>query len=208
MSWGNAICTGLSGQAVRALCAGLLAASCVAAAPAALAAPGDNASATGSSQVAVITALSLINTADLSFGRFTAGPAAGTVTVDPIAGGCTVTGPIVHAGGCSPAEFVGMGTRNMGARVSLSGVTNLTGPGQTMVLDSVWLAPNSSITFTGNPHANGQGIGLTQGNGNQRYSISSSSGIFTLRVGGRLNVNANQAPGVYTGSISITVQYQ
>jgi hypothetical protein len=29
-----------------------------------------------------------------------------------------------------------------------------------------------------------------------------------MRVGGRLNVGANQAPGVYTGSFNVTVNYQ
>ena len=96
----------------------------------------------------------------------------------------------------------------MNARISLNSVVNLTGPGQTMVLDNVKLGTNSTISFAGNTNANGQGVGPTQGNGNQRYTIATSSGIFVLNVGGRLNVNANQAGGTYTGSLTVTVQYQ
>ena len=52
----------------------------------------------------------------------------------------------------------------------------------------------------------GNGNGL--GNGNRRYQITSASGIFTLRVAGRLNVGANQRPGVYTGTFTVQVNYQ
>ena len=72
-----------------------------------------------------------------------------------------------------------------------------------VIQDNVVLGNNSSISFTGNPNANGHGVGLTQGNGNQRYSITNNNGIFSLYIGGRLTVNANQAPGVYNGSITI-----
>lgn len=164
--------------------------------------------ATGTSRAVVVAPLTLVKVQDLDFGRIVARPQAGTVTVDAVTGACTVTGPILEVGTCRYAQFAGMGTKNMNARISLGGVVNLTGPGQTMVLDTVRLGSNSSISFSGNPNANGQGVGLTQGNGNQRYSITSNSGIFVLNIGGRLNVNANQAPGVYNGSITVSVQYQ
>ena len=163
---------------------------------------------TGRSQAVVVTPLSVIKVQDLSFGRIVPRPTAGTVTVDTSTGGCVVTGAILEVGTCRLARFDGMGSKNMNARISLTAVSNLTGPGQTMVLDNVFLGSNSTISFAGNPNANGKGVGLTQGNGNQRYSIATNSGIFSLFIGGRLNVNANQAPGVYTGSITINVQYQ
>lgn len=46
------------------------------------------------------------------------------------------------------------------------------------------------------------------GNSPPRYEIASNSGIFTFRVGARLNVGTNQAPGVYNGNFVVTVQYQ
>ena len=51
-------------------------------------------------------------------------------------------------------------------------------------------------------------MGLTKGGNAERYTIVTASGIYLLNVGGRLNVNANQAPGVYNGSITVSVQYQ
>lgn len=161
-----------------------------------------------SARAAVVAALSVIKVQDLSFGRIVPRPQAGTVTVDQNTGACTVTGPILEVGKCQFAQFAGMGTKNMGARISLTSTTDLTGPGQPMVLDQIKLGTNSTISFAGNANANGQGVGLTKGGNSERYSITTDSGIYVLNVGGRLNVNANQAPGTYTGSITISVQYQ
>lgn len=169
---------------------------------------GEVASATASTRAVVVAPLSLIKVQDMSFGKIVPRPQAGTVTINGATGACTVTGPILEVGTCSQAIFVGMGTRNMRARISLDSVISLTGPGQTMLLDNVFLSNDSTISFSGNANANGQGLGLTQGNGNQRYTIQSATGIYSLKVGGRLNVNANQLPGIYNGSIIVTVQYQ
>ena len=47
------------------------------------------------------------------------------------------------------------------------------------------------------------------GNGNQRrWEIQPNDGIFDFRVGGTLNVGANQAGGTYDGTFVVTVQYQ
>lgn len=166
------------------------------------------ASATATTQAVVVAPTTIVKVQDMSFGRIVARPQPGTVTVSGATGACTVTGPILEVGTCRQAIFAGMGTKNMRARISLDSVISLTGPGQTMVLDQVFLSNDASISFTGNSNANGQGVGLTQGNGNQRYTITSNTGIFTLKIGGRLNVNANQLPGIYNGSITVTVQYQ
>lgn len=205
MTWGPS-CRGADPRrASRAVGALLAALGCIALPGMARA---ERVTVTGQTQAVVVSPLSVIKVQDMSFGRIVPRPTAGTVTVDTSTGGCVVTGVILEVGTCHLARFDGMGTKNMNARISLTSVANLTGPGQTMVLDNVFLGRNSSISFAGNPNANGKGVGLTQGNGNQRYSITTNSGIFTLLVGGRLNVNANQAPGVYTGSITINVQYQ
>lgn len=163
---------------------------------------------TGRAQAVVVAPLSVIKVQDLDFGRIAPRPQPGTVTVDTATGGCVVTGPILQVGTCRLARFDGMGTKNMNARISLTSVVDLTGPGQAMVLDNVVLGPNSTISLTGNSNANGKGVGLTKGGNGARYQITTNSGIYSLYVGGRLNVNANQAPGLYTGSISISVQYQ
>ena len=100
------------------------------------------------------------------------------------------------------------GSKNMNARITLTNSTNLTGPGQAIVLDQITLGTNSTISFTGNPNANGKGVGLTKGGNGEKYSITTASGIYALNIGGRLTVNANQAPGIYNGTITLSVQYQ
>ncbi|MGH6786342.1 MAG: DUF4402 domain-containing protein [Novosphingobium sp.] len=207
MTWGKSCRGGGPRQAWRWLCAAVSCGFALAASPT-LAGPNDTATTTGAGRAVVVSPLSLIKVRDMDFGRIAARPLPGTVTIDPVLSGCAVTGPIIRIGTCQPAEFVGMGAKNMNARVSLNSIVNLTGPGQAMVLDQVFLGINSTITFAGNPNANGRGVGLTTGNGNaQRYQINSNTGIFSLFIGGRLNVNANQAPGIYRGSITVTVQY-
>ena len=164
--------------------------------------------ASASARATVVAPLTLVWVQDLKFGKIVPRPQAGTVTVDQVTGACTVTGPILEVGKCQFAQFAGMGTKNMGARISLITVVNLTGPGQTMVLDRILLGTNSTISFAGNTNANGKGVGLTKGGNAERYTITTTSGIYLLNIGGRLNVNANQAPGVYNGTITVSVQYQ
>ena len=166
------------------------------------------ASATASARATIVGPLTVVWVQDMSFGRIVPRPQAGTVTVDQVTGACTVTGPILEVGRCQFAQFAGMGSKNMNARISLTNVVNLTGPGQAMVLDNVTLGTNSTISLAGNSNANGRGVGLTKGGNAARYQITTNSGIYVLNIGGRLNVNANQAPGFYTGQIAISVQYQ
>lgn len=164
--------------------------------------------ATASARATIVAPLTVVWVQDMSFGRIVPRPQAGTVTVDQISGACTVTGPILEVGTCKFAQFAGMGSKNMNARISLTNVVNLTGPGQAMVLDNITLGTNSTISLTGNSNANGRGVGLTKGGNAAKYQITTNSGIYVLNIGGRLNVNANQAPGFYTGQIAISVQYQ
>ena len=188
------------GALLALACAALMASPAIAANP--------PVSVTATARATVVAPLTLVWVQDLKFGKIVPRPQVGTVTVDQNTGACTVTGPILEVGKCQFAQFAGMGTKNMGARISLTSVVNLTGPGLTMVLDQVALGTNNTISFTGNGNANGNGVGLTKGGNAERYTITTNSGIYLLNVGGRLNVNANQAPGVYNGSITISVQYQ
>lgn len=196
---------------VRALAAPILIALSLLAAPAAMAqsvpATG-KVTASGGARAVILVPLTLVKSQDMNFGKIAVSNVAGTVVLNGQTNACTTTGGVFETSSCQAAVFTGMGTKNMNARISLTSVSNLAGPGTAMTLTNVFLTNDATISFSGNPNANGQGVGLTQGNGNQRYSIVSSTGIFTLKLGGTLNVNANQAPGVYTGSITVTVQYQ
>ena len=160
------------------------------------------ATAAASAQATVVAPLTLIKVSDLNFGRVAARPTAGTVTVNVNTGACTTTGGLIHQGACQYAEFAGMGTRRMTTRIQVPASITLTGPaGATMLVDQVALGTAPELQFIG---GNGNGLG----SGNRRYQIVSNTGIFTFRVAGRLNVGANQRPGVYTGTFNVAVQYQ
>ncbi len=199
MHWGVSMPRGQIRHAIRAICAAL-----TLALSASLSAPAQAQVATtqGNSQAVVVSPLSLIKVEDLDFGRIVARPTAGTVTINVNTGACTITGGLIHQGACQFAEFAGRGTRRMTVRFQIPTSVTLTGPaGATMLVNTMTLGTQPGLTFLG---GNGNGLG----NGNRRYSIDSSSGIFTFRVAGRLNVGANQRAGVYTGSFPVTVQYQ
>jgi hypothetical protein len=200
MNWGVPDCCGIAQHLMRRLCA-LLVLACTAliAQPAAAQVIAANAGA----QAVIVEPLALIKIADLDFGRMAARPTAGTVTVNPNTGACTVTGPILHVGGCGFAEFGGQGVRRMRVRIQLPATITLTGPGGvTMTADTLTLGVAPDLSPIGGP-GNGNGNG-----GGPRFEIASNSGIFTFRVGARLMVGANQAPGVYNGSFNVTVIYQ
>ena len=200
MHWGISTARGRIRRTIRVFCALLSLALAGLAAPAALA--RNPVTATANSQAVIVAALSLIKIKDLNFGRIVARPTAGTVTVNANTGVCTVTGTILETGGCHYAEFAGQGTRRMTVRFQIPATVTLTGPaGATMLVDTITLGSTPDLSYLG---GNGNGLG----NGNRRYQISSNSGIFTFRIGGRLNVGANQRAGTYTGTFNVTVQYQ
>ncbi|MFN3516957.1 MAG: DUF4402 domain-containing protein [Novosphingobium sp.] len=147
-------------------------------------------------EAVIVAPASLVKVRDLDFGTIAAQPTAGTVTVNPDTGACTATGGVISVGNCGYAEFGGQGVRRMRMRITLPTTITLTGPGgATMIADTFTLGLAPDIVQLPAP-------------GPPRYRIVSSSGIFTFRVGARLNVATNQAPGVYNGNFTITVQYQ
>lgn len=165
-----------------------------------LAAPvqAQSVSANAVAQAVVVEPLALIKIRDLNFGRIAAQPIAGTVTVNPNTGACTATGGVVSVGNCGYAEFGGQGVRRMRMRITLPTTITLTGPGgATMTASNFTLGLAPDVIQVPGP-----------GNSPPRYEIASSTGIYTFRVGARLNVATNQAPGVYNGSFVVTVQYQ
>ncbi|GAA4765604.1 DUF4402 domain-containing protein [Novosphingobium ginsenosidimutans] len=160
-------------------------------------------SASGASTATVVAPLALLVNQSLNFGRVAPGNAAATVTLNPDTQVCTTTGPIVRTGVCQPAEFSGMGTRRMTVRIQMPSTITLTRVGgtQTMTVNNLVLDTTPDLQFLG---GNGNGLG----NGNRRYEIVPTNGIFDFRIGGRLNVGANQLGGVYNGTFVVTVQYQ
>lgn len=147
-------------------------------------------------QATIVEPLGLVKVQDLRFGRIAVN-AAGTVTVNADSGACTASGGIIATGGCGFGQFAGQGSRKLTVRIQIPTTVTLAGPaGSTMVADTITLGATPDLAFLG-----------TTG-GTPRYQISSSNGIFTFRLGGRLNIAANQRPGQYSGTYSVTVQYQ
>lgn len=137
------------------------------------------------SQVALLSPLSVIKQSDLDFGTLVVS-GAGTAVVDPVAGSLTTTGGVTKAGSIAhPALFTGTGSKNSVVHIRL---------------------PQNPITVTR--------VGGTQTMTVSNWTLDGATNrkippgsIFDFDVGATLNVNANQAAGTYTGTFSITVQY-
>mgnify|MGYP000025205217 CR=1 FL=1 len=154
---------------------------------------------TGTIRTTIVPRLSLVKTTDLDFGQIMASSTtSGSVTVTPTGsrsagGGATLAGGTVAAG-----QFTGFGTRNQLVVFSFgSPSVTLTRAGgtQTMTAD----------TFTMGPSTAG---GLNQLGNSGQWRIVSNNGMFTLPVGATLRVGANQAPGDYQGTFTLTAVYQ
>lgn len=125
------------------------------------------------------------NTRALSFGSFVAGNG-GSVTVSTNgnrnAGGSVVLIPSSEG---IAAQFAVSGDPDTTYTIQLPGndFVSLTGPGMDMFVND----------FTSTPSGAGGQLG--------------TGGSQVLSVGGTLNVGSNQTPGSYSGSFSVTVNY-
>ncbi|MFN5643305.1 MAG: DUF4402 domain-containing protein [Sphingomonadales bacterium] len=146
------------------------------------------------SQVGVVTRLSFIQTEELSFGQIFASNASGTITVAPSGvrsrtGGVTLTGNTHHT-----AIFAGFGQPNQRVQISLgSNSIFLTGPGTRMRAHTFVIGSTPTAVLTTTPRV---------------FRIATPSGGFAFPVGATLDVNANQTPGTYRGTWTITLNYQ
>lgn len=141
------------------------------------------ASATSTADATVITPISITNTAGLNFGKFAAGT--GGTVVMAADGTRTKTGAVVLATGTSGAvaSFDIAGDANATYAITLPSVDQSIASGaNTMVVK----------TFTSSPATSG---------------TLSSTGASTVKVGATLTVGSAQAVGTYTGSFSVSVEY-
>lgn len=138
----------------------------------------------GPGKAVILNPLSVVNTSDLDFGTLVRGTTAGTATVDAATSARTTSGGTVAAGGTpQSATFVATGVINRVHIVALGPAPTLAnGTGGTMAVSSLMLDGPTLRLF-------------------------GAGGVSTIRVGGILNVGANQAEGDYTGTFSITVIY-
>lgn len=160
-----------------------------------MAAPDDTASITGGAQVIVIERLTFIKTQDLMFGSLIPGTTAGTVTVDPD-GSRTATGGVRLASGASqPARFAGYGQRNKYVAISVnanSRTMTRAGGTETMTFDTFVIGSTPEAQLSTTPLS---------------FRIASTDGMFNFPVGATLRVKANQTPGLYTGTFTLTLEY-
>ena len=151
--------------------------------------------ATGDTQTVIVSPLSLVNSEDLNFGNLVSGPAAGTATVD-VNSTRSVTGGVVTAGGTvSAAEFLGYG--DAGQRVRISGprgtyTLTRVGGGATMTMRDMTMSVDNLNSL---------------GRGNSGQHTISATGVVTIRVGGTLDVSANQMPGTYVTTFEVDMNY-
>ena len=133
--------------------------------------------ANGDTDAVVVSPLSLVPVKDLNFGNLIPGATGGTAVISP-SGSRTVSGSVVAAGGAvGNAEFQGFGLNRVG------GGANMTLRSLTLQADNL-----TPLNFPG------------------LFRISSTN-VITLRVGGTLDVRANQREGVYQASFPITMNY-
>lgn len=160
---------------------GLLLLCAAAAATAAPIAPDRNATGT----VRIVAPAEVRKLQDLDFAYLTV-TTAGTAIVDPNTDAMTTTGGVIHVGGTPYAAlFEGISP--------IRGVVIVRIPRQPATLTRV----GGTETMT---------VSNWTISGNARRTVAEQE-PFDFKVGGTLNVNANQAEGTYVGTFAVEVQY-
>lgn len=152
------------------------------------------AAATSTATSTVIAPIAITAPVVLSFGKFAPG-AGGTVTISN-SGARTGTGVILSstASTQTAARFDVTGEGSSTYAITHSGVTVLSGPTVSTVVQTMALAKTSDLT----------GANVTSGN---VATGTLSAGAQSIYVGGVLTVGASQAAGEYTGAVTVTVEY-
>jgi spore coat protein U-like protein len=148
----------------------------------------------GQGQVNILRPLSFFKVDDLDFGDIVAGTNASVIRIQPNGTRTVVSGNATLAGSSGqPARFTGLGTFNQQVDINVSANTiQLIGPGAPMTVSQFEIGSTPTAILTTTP---------------RRFRITGAGGIYAFPVGARLAVGANQTPGVYTGTFSITLNY-
>jgi Mat/Ecp fimbriae major subunit len=147
---------------------------------------------TSTTKVVALRPIMLVNSTSLDFGSVVPGLTNGTVTINSRTGVRTRTVVTLVGSTFSRARFV--------AAASVGRIVTLTVNAPTITLTS---GANTMTVNTLRVSADGGAV-RTFG---QNYTIP-ASGTITFDVGGRLNVTANKPAGLYSGTFSLTLNYQ
>jgi len=153
-----------------------------------------SATASGNATATVIRPITLVSSTDLAFGSVVPGAAAGTLALTaaspavPTATG--ITQPGTQAGTVTAAVF------DVGGEGSFT--YSITLPAAAATINGPLTATMTVDTFTKSAVAGV--LGTLSG-------AAGAAGTQSFYVGGTLHVGANQAPGNYTGTFSVTVAY-
>lgn len=142
--------------------------------------------ATTGAEAIILKPLSLLKTEDLDFGALYPSATVGTAVLDPSTGAVTTTGGVLFATGTpTAAAFVGAGTRKAPVLIRL---------------------PKTPVTLTRSGGTETMTVSNWTTDGPTTRHINAFE-AFEFKVGGTLNIGANQPDGVYVGTFDITVVY-
>lgn len=147
----------------------------------AVAADAAPATASATARARVLKQITVTNTSDLDFGTIVAGTAASTVDVTTA------------------------GVRTCGAGLTCTGTTSAANFNITGTVGSV-VTISSPATATLSSGANNMTVTLNRSASTLTLAAGAVNGAVT--VGGALGLAANQADGAYTGTFTVTVDYQ
>lgn len=144
------------------------------------------ATASGTANATVLTPMVITAGTALNFGTFSGNASGGTVKVATGTSARTLTGSVVVASGNTPT----------------AGTFTVTGTGASTF--GITYPANFNVT---NPALNTMSVDVSAVTNSNPTTGTLASGTATLSVGGVLTVAANQAQGVYSGSYTMTVEY-
>lgn len=136
-------------------------------------------------QAVTLQPLSIVNLSDLEFGSLIAGDSSGTVVINPANDARTTSGGVTAGStGGAAARFLTFGGPLQFISITRGPLPVLRREGGTETMNV------NQLTLNG-----------------PTFRFLNEAGLLDLRVGGRLIVAANQAPGQYSGTFEITVTY-
>ena len=136
---------------------------------------------TGTASAQIVTPIAITNTTDLFFGSIVADPAGDTISLDT-ANNATITNTSVITGISTSGSFDVTGTTGAVYTVTLPGPTLISSGGNNMTVNNFSHDGGATPTI--------------------------AAGGSTLNIGADLTIAAGQAQGVYTGTYTVTVEYQ